>query len=136
MKYQVPQFINVEDKIFGPFTAKQFLYIGGAAAVGFMMWSLLPKLLALLIGGPIVGLFLAFAFYKFDGWQPFIQTFENAIKYFGSDKIYIWKKVPKTPAEMAKIEETQAAAAVIPKLSDSKLKDLSWSLDIKEHVED
>ena len=27
MQYQVPQFIEVEDKIFGPLTFKQFLYI-------------------------------------------------------------------------------------------------------------
>jgi len=28
MQFQVPQFIEIEDKIFGPLTLKQFLYFG------------------------------------------------------------------------------------------------------------
>jgi hypothetical protein len=134
MKYQVPQFIGVEDKIFGPLTAKQFLYVGGAAGIGFIIWNTLPKMLAILFGGPIVILFLMFAFFKFQGWQPFVQTFENSIKYLLGDKIYIWKKIPKK-IEEKKEEENGVSDFAIPKLSDSKLKDLSWSLDIKENIE-
>jgi len=29
MRFEVPQFIEVEDKIFGPFTWKQFIYLMG-----------------------------------------------------------------------------------------------------------
>jgi hypothetical protein len=134
MKYQVPQFIGVEDKIFGPLTAKQFLYVGGASGIGFIIWNIFPPIIAIILATPIVVLFLMFAFFKFQGWQPFVQTFENSIRYITSDKIYIWKKIPK------KIEQKQkdgdsVSDFDIPKLSDSKLKDLSWSLDIKENIE-
>jgi len=134
MKYQVPQFIGVEDKIFGPLTAKQFLYVAGAAAFAFILWTVLPRILAIIIGLPIVALFLAFAFYQYNN-QPFINVFESSVKYFMSSKIYIWKKIPKTPKEMEKADSEKSAASYIPKLSDSKLKDLSWSLDIKEKIE-
>ncbi len=33
MRFEVPQFIDVEDKIFGPFTFKQFLYLAGGAGL-------------------------------------------------------------------------------------------------------
>ncbi len=135
MKYQVPQFIGVEDKIFGPLTAKQFLYVGGAAGIGFIIWSIFPKIIAIILGIPVVALFLMFAFFKFDGWQPFVQTFENSVKYFTGSKIYIWKKIPKKIEAKGNAEAAIDPGMFLPKLSDSKLKDLSWSLDIKEKIE-
>ena len=30
MQFQVPQFIETEDKIVGPFTLRQFIYVAGA----------------------------------------------------------------------------------------------------------
>jgi hypothetical protein len=132
MKYQVPQFIEVEDKIFGPLTLKQFLYVSGGAAIGFILWSLLPRFLAILIGAPTVGFFLALAFYQSNG-RPFVLTVESAVKYFFSTKLYIWKKEDKKP-EAAKAAQTDPNLFV-PKLSDSKLRELTWSLDINEKLD-
>ncbi|HMP67327.1 MAG TPA: PrgI family protein [Candidatus Paceibacterota bacterium] len=136
MKFQVPQFIGIEDKIFGPLTAKQFLYVGAAAGIGFTFFKLIPsKIIAIILGAPIVGLFLALAFYKYND-QPFIKTVENGFKYFTNSRMFIWKKIPKTPKEIEKKQEETVMDQVLPKLSDSKLRDLSWSLDIKEKIED
>ncbi|MFM2424198.1 MAG: hypothetical protein RLZZ70_589, partial [Candidatus Parcubacteria bacterium] len=33
MQFEVPQFIEIEDKIFGPLTWKQFLYVGGGLSM-------------------------------------------------------------------------------------------------------
>jgi len=132
MRYQVPQFIEVEDKIFGQLTLKQFLYVAGGAAIGFILWSSLPQFLAILIGLPVVGFFLALAFYQSNG-RPFILTVESAIKYFFATKLYIWRKQEKNPE--AKVEEKNTASELyVPKLSDSKLRDLTWSLDINEKL--
>ena len=76
MQYQVPQFIEIEDKIFGPLTFKQFLYVGGGAAIGFIMYSALPKILAIVFGAPIVGFFMAAAFYQVNG-RPFLVYIDN-----------------------------------------------------------
>ena len=132
MRYQVPQFIEVEDKIFGQLTLKQFLYVSGGAAIGFILWSSLPQFLALLIGLPIVGFFMALAFYQSNG-RPFILTVESAIKYFFATKLYTWKKAEKKP-EAVVVEKNTAAELYVPKLSDSKLRDLTWSLDINEKL--
>jgi len=132
MRYQVPQFIEVEDKIFGQLTLKQFLYVSGGAAIGFILWSSLPQFLALLIGLPVVGFFLALAFYQSNG-RPFVLTVESAVKYFFATKLYIWKKEEKKP-ETKETEKNVASELYVPKLSDSKLRDLTWSLDINEKL--
>jgi len=135
MRYQVPQFIEVEDKIFGPLTLKQFLYVAGGAASGFIIWSIFPKIIAVIIGAPVVVLFMALAFYQYNN-RPFVLVVENSIKYFLGNKLYIWKKKPKK-IDPKKPEEVPVAdtGLFVPKLSDSKLKELSWSLDIDEKLD-
>lgn len=137
MRYQVPQFIEVEDKIFGPLTLKQFLYTAGGAAAGFIIWTIFPAIIAIPIGIVVVGFFLALAFYQYND-RPFVVTVENSIKYFFGNKLYVWQKKPKkiekqenTPQQEKKDD---LSGLYVPKLSDSKLKELSWSLDIDEKI--
>lgn len=134
MQFHVPQFIDVEDKIFGPFSAKQFMYMGGAAGTFFIFFSLTGSIiLGILISSPIITLGLALAFYKINN-RPFIHTLEAAFKYFASARLYIWKQMPKkvVPKKDAG-DASDTAGLFVPKLSDSKLKDLAWSLDIQEN---
>jgi hypothetical protein len=131
MQYQVPQFIEIEDKIFGPFTFKQFLYAGGGAGIAFILWMTLPsKFLAILIGAPIVGFFAAAAFYQVNG-RPFLNFVEGALKFYTSAKLYKWQKIDKK-IEKQKEEEKIASQVALPKLNQSKLKDLTWGLDVNE----
>ena len=132
MRYQVPQFIEVEDRIFGQLTLKQFLYVSGGAAIGFILWTSLPNFLALLIGIPVVGFFIALAFYQSNG-RPFVNTVESAVKYFFATKLYIWKKEEKKPVAKDAVQ-SENLELYVPKLSDSKLKELTWSLDINEKI--
>lgn len=133
-QYQVPQFITVEDKIIGPFTIKQFLYVGsgGLLIIGayalfqpFLFWPL-----AVLIGGAAASL----AFLKINE-QPLPLILKNAAFFFLRPQLYTWKKEQPKPTKTA---ATPAAPQVliksIPKLSDSRLTDLAWSLDIKERA--
>ena len=47
-------------------------------------------------------------------------------------KIYIWKKAEVKNGH--KITVVKEAKTIVPKLSQKKLKDLSWSLDVKEKI--
>ena len=130
MKFQIPQFIDVEDKIFGPFTLKQFIYLAGGASVALVTTTMFGVFLGLLIASPIIILALALAFYKINN-RPFIYTVESAFKYFTKDKLYIWQK--KDPE--AKEEEgttKKYTTLVVPNLSESRLKDMNWELDVKK----
>ena len=73
---------------------------------------------------------VALAFYKINN-KPFIHLVEAAFKYFFGEKLYIWKKVDKVIVQ-EKAPEADVSSFYVPKLSDSKLKDLTWSLDIKQ----
>ena len=134
MQYQVPQFIEVEDKIFGPLTLKQFIYIAGGGGLSFAIYKFLGSLIFSFIPILVVMAFsLALAFYKINN-KPFIYVVEAAFKYYTSAKLFIWRKVDKTTSENPAQEAQKYASVMVPKISDSKLKDLTWSLDIKESM--
>ncbi len=133
MRFQVPQFIEVEDKIFGPLTFKQFIYIAGGVGIAFVVYSILPLFFAILFIVPVVGFSLALAFYKINN-KPFISVMEYALKYTLSNKLYVWKKEKNIPKK-EKVAEDINPNTYIPKLSDSKLKDLSWSLDVHKKIQ-
>ncbi len=129
MRFQIPQFIDVEDKIVGPFTLKQFIYLAGGASVGVVATLFLGVFFGLLVSSPIIVLSLALAFYKINN-RPFVNTLESAFKYFIKDKLYIWKKEEPKEAEEAK--EKKFSSLIVPNLSESKLKDMNWELDVKK----
>ncbi len=132
MQFQVPQFIEVEDKIFGPFTFKQFLYLAGGAGLCYVIYRFLGFYLGLI---PIVivgGFASALAFLRINN-RPFILIVESAVKYQLSKKLYLWRHNP-TPLERGRDITSTTAPVEIPKLSNSKLKELSWSLDIKDRL--
>ncbi len=133
MQFKVPQFLEVEDKIFGPFTFKQFIYLAGGAGICFVLY----KALGLLIGiVPILAVALfsgMLTFYRPNN-KPFLDMIEASIKYFFQSKLYIWKrrenkkKFGKSPEEMK--EKTELVKVNAPHLTKSKLRDLAWSLDV------
>ena len=132
MRFQVPQFIEVEDKIFGPLTLRQFIYLAGGVGIIVILWITTPRPLAMLIGFP-VGIFsAALAFYKVNE-RPFIHMLESAFNYIVGSKLYLWKKQDK-PIEKKGSPESPEALMTAPKLSENRLKELAWSLDIKENV--
>lgn len=133
MQYQVPQFIEIEDKIFGPFTFKQFAYIVGGSALCYFAYRFLPLFIAIFIIIPVGSLSAALAFYKVNR-RPFIFVLESAIRFLLGKKLYIWQKSEPKPGEDAPKQIVNASKILVPKLSNSKLRDLTWSLDINETI--
>ncbi len=135
MRYQVPQFIEIEDKIFGPLTLKQFIYLAGGAGVSYLIYaatsSFLPLFVIAILVVPVIAFAVALAFYKLNN-KPFIEVVESALKYYTGGKLYIWKK--ETRQAVSNHEPLPAQNLLtLPKLADSKLKDLAWNLDISRN---
>lgn len=142
MEYQVPQFIDVEDKIVGSLTMRQFIYIAGASGACVVFFVYLPTLFAFLLAIPVVALAVALSFYKVNG-KTFIEMLEAGFNYYSGAKLFLWKHQDHTPG----IAEAQAAAAAAaataeattvskphkgtPKLTRDRLSELAWSLDIR-----
>jgi hypothetical protein len=132
MVAKVPQFIEVEDKIFGPLTFKQFLYIAGGAAGCFVIWSLLPRIIGIFLVLPMAGLALALAFYQVNN-RPFVILLESYLRFHLGSKLYLWSKSAPKVKVLEKAAPKHGAAAA-PKLSDSKLSELAWSLDVNQNA--
>ena len=135
MQFQVPQFIEVEDKIFGPLTFKQFIYVTGGAGAAYLLWRLFPFFIAVPLVMGVGGFAAALAFMQWNG-RPFILGLENSFYYLIHGKLYLWnsERKPKKTRFEAKKSGLAPSQVYIPKLSDSKLHELAWSLDIKERI--
>ncbi|MEJ0053727.1 MAG: PrgI family protein [bacterium] len=143
MEYPVPQFIEVEDKIVGPLTLKQFIYIAGGGGLCAIIILSLPLVLAIILCIPVVALAGALAFYKVNG-KSFVELIEAAIGFYGGGKLFLWRHSDPTQSEAAATTAAAAARAkaeevrpsALPKLSQSKLRDLAWSLDVQDRKDE
>jgi hypothetical protein len=132
-QFTVPQFIEHEAKIIGPFTFKQFVYVGIAGAICFFLYFTLAKtslFLFILISGLIIAAALALAFLKSNG-RSLPTVIKNFFVFSLSPKIYLWRKKnilpPKIIAKpMEIIEEKEATITIAGK---SRLKDLSTHVE-------
>ena len=138
MHANVPQFIEMEDKIAFGLTSKQLLWMGGMAACLIVLYSLVERQIFLLVAIPIIVIFGTFTFYRPQGIS-FLAFFGFMVQYFTRPKKYIWKRVyEKNGSAFAKsLQEAQkkkaGPAAQIKKLpSQSQLKRIAWVLDTKK----
>jgi hypothetical protein len=136
MQFKVPQFIDVEDKLFGPFTFRQFAYLIGGAGSIYVIYRLLPLWIGIFLILPIAGLSALLTFYKINN-KPFIYYLQAGINYYISSKLYIWKqRLVKHNEKTAEDAVLPQKISIVPMVSKSSLKDLSWSLDVKEKEND
>lgn len=135
MQFQVPQFIEVEDKIFGPFTFRQFIYLIGGTGACYLLWRLLPIYISIPLVAITASFSIALAFFQMNG-RPFILALESGFFFLIHTKLYLWNNAqkPLVAREEVKASEGIGKGVYIPRLSDSKLHELAWSLDIKERI--
>lgn len=133
MQFKVPQFLEIEDKIFGPFTFGQFVYLAGGAGLCFILYKLLGLLWGAIPILAIAGFSAALTFYRPND-KPFVNMLEAGFKYFTQNKLYIWKRRTNTiKNEQLRITNENKREAIESsgmRLSGSKLRDLAWSLDV------
>lgn len=91
MQFEVPQFIEIEDKIFGPLTWRQFLYLGGGGLFAVVLFLTAPFIIFLVIGLPLGLLALALAFYPVNN-QPFSKLLEAIYNFLIRKRVYHWKQ--------------------------------------------
>jgi hypothetical protein len=130
MQFRVPQFIDIEDKIFGPLTFKQFAYLAGGGGLIYILYKVLPFWLAILPIVLVASLAGLLAFYKINK-KPFIYYLQAGLSYLTSSKLYIWKQRLAKPGDN-KEEELPEQISILPKVTVDTIKDLSWSLDVED----
>ena len=133
MRFSVPQFIDVEDKIFGPLTVKQAVYLVGAGGGAYLSFALLGGLGVILIGIPLIGFAILLGFVQVNN-RPFIAVVTAAFFFKIKKKLYLWKKAPPPQAKPSAPQPgtLPSQKITVPETTQSKLRALAFSLDTQE----
>ena len=106
MQFTVPQFIEQETKIVGPFSFKQFIYVGIAAGICVFLYFVVPMYLFVIIAVILGGAALAMAFYKKEG-VPLPNVIAGFFTFLFKPKIYLWKKKGVPPKFLQKEDKEE-----------------------------
>lgn len=97
-QYKVPQDVEAEDKILGPYTLKQFIYAVIGVAYGFLSFRILfgtVPVLFFIVGVPPTVLFLMLGLYRRKD-QPFEALFLALVAFWTKPRLRLWLKEPIT----------------------------------------
>lgn len=131
MQFSIPQFIDTEDRIIGPLTLKQFLWLLGGGGILTAVWMATKNVGIFVIAAiPIGSLFFALAFIKING-RPLITFITNVILYMTRPQGYIWKRMYEQHRESNVVVQKHVRKDSMPKkdFSQSKIAELAWVLD-------
>jgi len=95
MQFNVPQFTDVEDKVLGPLSMKQFLLFLAGALLLIVIWYIFSLTMVIIIGIPVAGFLVASVFVKING-RPFTSFFFAWVKFLTNPRVYIWKRKEKS----------------------------------------
>ena len=138
MQFAVPQFTDVEDKLIGPLTLKQFLILLATGGIVLFFYSLLKlSVFFFLFSFPFAVLGLALAFGSFNG-RPLFGFVGAFASFVSKPQVRVFHR--EEPNMMIKKVEKPQTTAVTDKNLDgeaeSRLKKLAYLLDQKKDEEE
>jgi len=131
MLFNIPQFIDKEDKIVGPLTAKQLGWMFGAGGVMLLLWALLDITAFILSSIPVMVIFGALAFYRPNNMSLIAFLF-SSIQFFFRPKMYVWKRVPEIVAlKKPSHKKVKAISRDTRIVNNDRIEEISHLLDSK-----
>ena len=129
-QFIVPQFIDVEDKIIGPITTRQFIMGIGAGLFIFLAYRFADLSLFIIIAVLVFGLYVLIAFVKING-APFYHFLLNIIATAKKPRVRAWQTSQDNRRLVPVKEKIEDSAALPPrrKLVDQELSSLSLLVD-------
>jgi len=131
MPYVVPKFIERQPKVVGPLTFRQFIFVGGAAAICFLLYFMLPIYVFPFVAFVLIGGALALVFIKVKG-RSLPELLKNSLTFMFSPKVYLWKKSgtsPKIIKTQKKKPKEEKKASPLDVAGRSRLKSLSSKIE-------
>ncbi|HEX3099598.1 MAG TPA: PrgI family protein [Patescibacteria group bacterium] len=126
MQFPVPQFTDVEDRIIGSLTFKQFGIVFFAALATFAIYTISKNVFATVVAGLLLGVpSLALSFGKLNG-RPLYSSAGNFVRFLFGAKLYLFhkqaqtvseQKIPVTVKEEKAPKDRQATAVKIKELN-------------------
>jgi len=130
MRFEVPQFIEIEDKIFGPLTWKQFLYLGGGVGMAVVIFLTLPIWIFIIAGIPLALLASALSFYPINN-RPFSYFLESVYSYLIGQKLYLWRQQADVVHKEYATKEPVGAMMTVSTKPKTSIASLSRRLELK-----
>jgi hypothetical protein len=131
MLFNVPQFINIEDKVVGPLTAKQLGWLGAGGVVLLVCWNVFDTQ-AFFVSVVIVGIiFRSLAFYRPYN-QPLINFIFSSISFGFRPKLYVWKRESDAHHKKKIVRAKTAKHVENKKIDQEKISEITRRLDLKK----
>ncbi len=139
MHANVPQFIDIEDKIAFGLTGKQLLWLAGMGAILLVLYNIFVREVFYVVGTVVVIIFAALAFWRPQGVS--LVTFLGfAIRFVTRPKNYVWKRKfagsgQALPGKLDLVGKEEAQMKnITPKKrpTEGQLKKIAWVLDTKK----
>jgi hypothetical protein len=131
-QYNIPQFVDSEDKIIGPITIRQFAVLAIGVVIGGFLWYFKPNIPVFIITIiPVVVASITFAFIKING-QNFDIFLTNVSIYILKPKLFLWSRDIDTTRSVIKniIQKKKASFVREEKeYSQSRVDEVAWTLD-------
>lgn len=133
MQFKVPQNIDMQDKIVGPLTLLQFVYLMAGGIIIYITFSVATPVIAWLIAVPVGILTLALTFLKIQD-QPFGLFLMATVLFFVRPQTRIWhKETELEQLPQQKITPVKKEDIKLPKkgIEKSELEKLAYVLDTR-----
>ena len=114
MQFQVPQFIESEDKIIGPLTIRQFIYVVIAGGFCFALYFTVKTWVFVFLSAIFMGAALALGMVKISG-RPLTHIVRAAFSFYWKPQLYLWQsKHSELPRHQATLESLSVLGGQAP----------------------
>lgn len=125
MQYQVPQFIETEDKIVGPLSLRQFMYVAAGVGLSGLLYFVLQTWLWAILSILIVGSTGAIAFVRVQG-RPLTRIVASAFHYYWRPQTYVWKPAQPKINMPAEIPHETPSRPLIERVAEGMALHKTW----------
>ena len=128
--FNVPQYIDVEDKVAGPLTGKQLLWMIGMGATLLILWNIFSPNVFYVLLFPVIFIFVAFAFFRPYG-MPLLDFTGHFFLFLFHPKVYMWNRLDDPTAFDIPIETKKETPVPKKELTPERISELSRIIDRK-----
>ncbi len=130
----VPQFIDTEDKVAGPFTWKQLAWLALGGFILFILWRTLDMAGFIVFALPVIAITGAFTFYRPNG-MTFAQYVYFGIAYFFKPHIFTWQREVQKDTPPPKNKESASERITRKALTEDDILTLTEAIDSRGAVQ-